>query len=162
MRTNYTDDNEDTKIRGVSLGGYNSRSINIWSIHPSDETFNDEFTNMEIYHSKARHSNEEENPDRKSFEDVYYMADKTTFPIDPVDIEWESRYQWSDDSQLYTELSSPGFEEIIDDEERLGYLVFFVGERNPLDNNMTAGVLNTVRSIGVQFINKDLNAINTE
>lgn len=114
---------------------------------------------MEIYHSKARHSNEEENPDRKSFD--FYEIESTTPPVTSIDYEWETRYKWSNDSQLYTELSSPGFEEIIDDEERLGYLVFFVGERNPLDNNMTAGVLNTARNIGVQYINKNLNSIRT-
>jgi hypothetical protein len=151
MRTNYTEDNEDTTIRGISIGGSASRSINMWSIVPSDDTNDDSFTNLEIYHSKARHSDEEENPDRQSFEDEYYMADKTTKPMDAIDKEWESRYKWSNDSQLYTELASPGFEETED-----GYLVFFVGEKNPLDNNMTTGVLNTVRNIGVQLISKDL------
>ena len=75
MRSNYTEGNEeyneDTTIRGVSLGGSESRSINIWSIVPTDDTNDDNYSTMEIYHAKARHSNEEERtyPDTKSFEE---------------------------------------------------------------------------------------------
>ena len=64
MRANYTEGNEeyneDTTIRGVSLGGSQSRSINIWSIVPTDDTNIDHYSTFEIYHAKARHSNEEE------------------------------------------------------------------------------------------------------
>jgi hypothetical protein len=38
-------------------------------------------------------------------------------------------YQWSNDNNVYTELSAPGFEEMND-----GYVIFFVGENPPLDN----------------------------
>jgi hypothetical protein len=51
-------------------------------------------------------------------------------PFDEEDS--ETRYMWSNDTQLYTELASPGIEEI-----DFGYLVFYVGENKPLDNNLT-------------------------
>lgn len=62
----------------------------------------------------------------------------------------ETRYRWSNDTQLYTELASPGFEEI-----DFGYLMFYVGEKNPLDNNLTKGVLNTPRNIGVHYVSRN-------
>lgn len=165
MISNYTagyqEWDEDTIIRGVSLGGEKSRSINIWSFTPTDDTRNrDISTYMEIYHSKAQHSLEKERfapPTYQDFEKEYYEADKTTFPQDPFDEEFsETRYKWSNDSQLYTELSSPGIEET-----DYGYLIFYVGEKNPLDNNMTKNVLNTPRNIGVHFVSKNFDDLRT-
>ena len=66
------------------------------------------------------------------------------------------QYRWSNDSQLYTELASPGFEET-----EYGYLIFFVGEINPLNNTQTRGVLNSPRNIAVQLVSFDLSTIKT-
>ena len=63
------------------------------------------------------------------------------------------QYKQSNDSQLYTELASPGIE-ITD----MGFLVFFVGEMEPLNNENTyEDVLNNPRNIGVLLVNHDLD-----
>ena len=139
-----TSEYSDDLIRGVSIGGNTTRSINIWSI----DTQSSNFVNTEVYHSKVRHSENEYNPDGKKFEQyIVYNADEKDEVI---------TYKWSNDSQLYTELASPGFEET-----EYGYLIFFVGEINPLNNTQTREILNSPRSIGVQYVSHDLTTIQT-
>lgn len=69
MRTNITSLTErlstEYKFRGVDIGGNMSRSINMWSIDP--ETF--EYKNIEVYHSKAKHSENERNPSNTLFDE---------------------------------------------------------------------------------------------
>jgi len=59
-------------------------------------------------------------------------------------------YKWSNDNQVYTELSAEGFQEVSD-----GYIVFFVGEFPSLDNSKTGEDCNAPRNTGFTKISKD-------
>ena len=62
----------------------------------------------------------------------------------------QTYYQWSNDNNVYTELSAPGFEEMGD-----GFHVFFVGENPPLDNSLANGLVGTPRNIGFVKVSKE-------
>lgn len=50
-------------------------------------------------------------------------------------------YQWSNDNYLYTELAHPGLHEVDDT-----VLVFFAGEKPPLDNSLVGKAMNVARN----------------
>jgi hypothetical protein len=66
MRTNITDETgtTDYRFRGVDIGGNKTRSITMWQIDP--ETY--EYSSVDVYHSKARHSDEEKNSENTEFD----------------------------------------------------------------------------------------------
>lgn len=72
-----------------------------------------------IYQFKTHHGETAMNPQGKTF-DVF----------EEISTSYKTYYQWSNDNNVYTELSAPGFEEMND-----GFHVFFVGENPPLDNS---------------------------
>jgi hypothetical protein len=159
FRFNYTTtlwyEEIDYTVRGVSLGGANTKSVKIWSYNPI--TF--DFKNLELCHVKTRHSNQWRNPALINNKyDFYEVDDTITQPIpgNQYLYDWETRYKWSEDAQLYTEIGSPGLEQT-----EYGYIVFYVSESDPLDNNRTSQVLNTPRNIHVHLVNKDLDTILT-
>jgi len=62
-------------------------------------------------------------------------------------------YTYSNDNEVYTEISAPGFEE-----KNNAYNVFFVGEYPPLDNALAYGNferLNTPRNIAFVKVSTD-------
>jgi hypothetical protein len=59
-------------------------------------------------------------------------------------------YKWSNDNEVYTELSAPGFDELDD-----GYIVFFIGEMPALDNSKVGESVNTPRNVCFTKISKD-------
>jgi len=61
-------------------------------------------------------------------------------------------FQYSSDTQLYTELSVPGIEENTDESK----IIFWTGERDSLNNAKVGAPLNVPRDIGFTIVNKDL------
>jgi len=61
-------------------------------------------------------------------------------------------YKWSNDNYVYTELGHAGVVEVDD-----GFLVFFSGERPPLDSSRVGAVLNEARNVGFVKVGKDLS-----
>jgi hypothetical protein len=62
-------------------------------------------------------------------------------------------YKWSNDNEVYTELARSGLVETND-----GILVFFAGERPPLDNTKIGSSMNEPRNVGFVKISKDIAA----
>lgn len=92
-----------------------------------------------IYQFKTLHGTTAMNPQGKYFE-----------KYEELSTDEQSYYQWSNDNNVYTELSAPGFEEMED-----GFHVFFVGENPPLDNTLANGLVGTPRNIGFVKVSKE-------
>lgn len=70
---------------------------------------------------------------------------------DEISTDTTTYYKWSNDNNVYTELSAPGFEEMSD-----GYDIFFVGENPSLDNSLAlGGYVDSPRNIAFIKISKD-------
>lgn len=64
-------------------------------------------------------------------------------------------YQYSSDSQLYTELGVPALEENDDNT----HIIFWTGERDALNNGKVGAPLNIARDIGFTIVDKNLNVV---
>jgi hypothetical protein len=128
------------RFTGMEIGDNYPRGINLWSITSSDRKINT------IYQFKTAHGTSPENPSGITF-DKYdeISSDEVTY------------YKWSNDNNVYTELSAPGFEEM-----KNSYHVFFVGENPPLDNSLTGGYIGSARNIGFIKVSLDQEGILSE
>ena len=122
-------------MSGVEIGDNFPRGIKFWSADL------DQLDSYLIYSFKTLH-NDVETENGIRFHEVYeeISTDDQTF------------YRFSNDNNVYTEISAPGFVEQPD-----GYLVFFVGEKPSFDNSMTGGLINAPRNIGFTKVTKDLS-----
>lgn len=97
------------------------------------------------YMFKTRHGSGPENPAGSSF------------PVYPeISVNGNTFYKWSNDNQVYTVLAQPGIVEVSD-----GYLIFFAGERPPLDSSAMETHEQTVqspRNLGWVKIGKNIAA----
>jgi len=107
------------RFTGIDIGDNYPRGINFWSYGQSDRF--DRIINT-IYEFKTSHSHSPISP-----------AGVTYDKYEEISSPESTYYKWSNDNNVYTELSAPGFEENND-----AYNVFFVGENPPLDNSLTS------------------------
>jgi hypothetical protein len=92
-----------------------------------------------IYQFKTNHRSSPTSPAGRSYDKYEEISSsKETF------------YKWSNDNNVYTELSSPGFEETSE-----GYNVFFVGENPPFDNSLTGSNIGSPRNIAFVKVSID-------
>ena len=64
-------------------------------------------------------------------------------------------YQYSSDSQFYTELGVPGLEENADHTK----IIFWTGERDSLNNAKVGAPLNVPRDIGFTIVDENLGIV---
>jgi hypothetical protein len=117
----------------MDLGDNFPRGINFWAFTKEEKVMNT------IYSFKTLHGIEPKSPAGVSY-DPYPAASSKN----------KTFYKWSNDNEVYTELSATGFEEVSD-----GYIVFFIGEAPALDNSKTGASLNAPRNICFTKISKD-------
>ena len=122
----------DGRFTGLDIGDNYPRGINFWSMTVEDKWM------KTIYSFKTLHDSNPVSPAGRSYG-----------KYEEISSEGHEFYKWSNDNNVYTELSAPGFEEMKD-----GFNVFFVGERPALDNALTGDLLNVPRNIG--FVKTDL------
>lgn len=124
---------EDGKFTGMDLGDNYPRGINFWAFTRDTKVMN------LIYQFKTLHGEEAQSPSG------------ATYPkYDEISGGSQNFYKWSNDNQVYTELSAEGFQEVSD-----GYIAFFVGEFPALDNSKTGKEYNAPRNIAFTKISKD-------
>jgi hypothetical protein len=125
--------NDGTKFSAVDLGDNYPRGITLYQY---DETRSDKAL---VYSFKAHHSTGPTTPEGNSF------------PVYP-DISGENDsqgrqfYKWSNDNNVYTEIT-----QLVELGPEKGgrFLVFFAGERRPLDNTQIGNNINNPRNLGV-------------
>lgn len=125
------------RFTGMDIGDNYPRGINFWSMSADDRKMNT------IYQFKTAHSTYAKSP-------VGYTYDK----YDEISTSEQTFYKWSNDNNVYTELSAPGFEEMPN-----GYNIFFVGENPALDNKLTGGYVGSPRNIGFVKISLDQETV---
>ena len=118
---------------GLEIGDNYPRGISIF--HQSQHRERNKNT---IYQFKTAHGTTAVSPQGREYDEYEELSDDET-----------TYYEWSNDNNVYTELSAPGFEEMND-----GFHVFFVGENPPLDNYLAQGVIGTPRNIGFVKVSK--------
>lgn len=118
----------------MDLGDNFPRGITLWVAGP------DFLIQEEVYHFKTLHGDNATSNAGVTYDLYAEISDGAN-----------SFYKWSNDNEVYTELSSSGFIEQDD-----GYLVIFIGESPALDNSLTGESLNTARNIGFTKVSKDL------
>ena len=120
----------------MDLGDNYPRGINFWAFSKEEK-----ISNL-IYSFKTLHGLTAKSSAGETYDQYPAISSKA-----------KTFYKWSNDNEVYTELSSPGFQEVDD-----GYLVFFIGELPSLDNSKTGASLNTPRNICMTKISKDLQS----
>jgi len=123
--------NKDGEFLAIDLGDNYPRGVNLHKFDAGG------IKKRVVYTFKTRHGAKAQNPAGKTF-DKYDEASKggTTY------------YKWSNDNDTYTELGG-----VV--QTNKGYLVFFIGEREPLDNSKVGQRLNTPRNIGFVLVRED-------
>ena len=126
----------DGRFTGLDLGDNYPRGINFWTCDLNG------FKDYTIYSYKTLHGDVATSPNGLTFREYTEIStDTKTF------------YKWSNDNEVYTEISSTGLLEYDD-----GYLVFFLGEKPALDNSLTGESVNVPRNLGFTKVAKDLNS----
>lgn len=117
----------------MEIGDNYPRGISIF--HVDSDNSRDKNT---IYQFKTQHGTTAMSPQGREYDEFEEMStDETKY------------YQWSNDNNVYTELSAPGFEEMDD-----GYHVFFIGENPSLDNTLAKDIVGTPRNIAFVKVDK--------
>jgi hypothetical protein len=123
----------DNKFTGMDLGDNYPRGINFWAFTKKQKEMN------VIYCFKTLHGDKNKSPAGAAYPLYKEISTKD-----------KKFYQFSNDNEVYTELSAPGFDEVDD-----GYIVFFIGEMPSLDNSKTGESVNTPRNVCFTKISKD-------
>ena len=126
--------NKDGEFLAIDLGDNYPRGVNLHKFDASS------IKSRVVYTFKTRHGASAQNPAGKTF-DKYDEASKggTTY------------YKWSNDNDTYTELGG-----VVQTSK--GYLVLFIGEREPLDNSKVGQSLNAPRDIGFVLVREDFES----
>lgn len=121
---------------GMDLGDNYPRGVNVWQFT------NSSITSRVVYRFKTLHGTSPTSPAG------------VTYPVyTNISTPNKTFYCWSNDNNVYTELGHPGIVEVSD-----GLLVFFAGERPPLDNSQTGSVMNVPRNAGFVKVPKALSS----
>lgn len=122
----------DGTFLGMDLGDNFPRGIHVWRFDANTNWFREKFN---VYNFKTKHATQ--------------SAGRAAYP--EVSTAQTTYYKWSNDNNVYTELAHQGLIEVDD-----GLLVFFAGERPPLDNLRVGGVMNEPRNLGFVKVGKQL------
>jgi len=122
---------------GMDLGDNYPRGIHIWGFKPDGDKLGDQL----IYAFKTKHGTSATSPAGQSYEAYTEISGGGT-----------TYYKWSNDNNVYTEIAHDGLV-VLDD----SILVFFAGERPPLDNSLVGANMNVPRNLGFVKIGRDLS-----
>lgn len=121
---------------GMDLGDNYPRGVNLWELKGDSRSWRKKL----VYTFKTKHGTSPTSPAGAAYPE--YTAISTA---------QQTYYQWSNDNYLYTELAHPGLHEVDDT-----VLVFFAGEKPPLDNSLVGKAMNVARNVAWVKISRDL------
>lgn len=128
----------DNTFLGMDLGDNYPRGINVWGFKSDGSRLGKQL----VYAFKTKHGTKAVSPAGKSYP-------KYT----DISRGGKTYYKWSNDNNVYTEISHDGLVEVDD-----GVLVFFAGEKPPFDNSKVGAIMNVPRNLGFVKIGKDLSS----
>ena len=131
----FTSSYEHSKFIGVDLGDNIPRGINLHSFDNLGKH------SRVVYNFKTWHAGHAKDIDGKMsavYTELSAASNRTC-------------YQWSNDNNVYTEIT-----QLVELPNKKGYLVFFAGERRPLDNVQVGSNLNNPRNLGLIRVPADI------
>lgn len=127
----------DGNFLGMDLGDNFPRGINVWRKSPDPAQH---IANKVVYTFKTKHAT---------------SAGSNNYPVYPeISDQTTTYYKWSNDNNIYTEIAHPGLVEASD-----GLLVFFAGEKEPLDNSEVGKIMNVPRNLAFVKVSQDLQTV---
>ena len=133
--------NDESVFLGVDLGDNFPRGINLHRFDVASKQ------NKVVYNFKTFHATIiVDGLDVDHCEDYANVSDCVYTEISTVN---DTYYRWSNDNNVYTDIA-----ELVEIDD--GYLVFFAGERRPLDSSQVGSSLNNPRNLGLIRLTTDV------